>query len=56
VVAADLSSLWFDESFKTNQENYRISSRDDFYVDEVIPIGPGDLSSSALDMPANLLT
>lgn len=48
VVAADLSSLWFDESFKTNPENYRISSRDDFYVDEIIPVGPGDLSSSAL--------
>jgi hypothetical protein len=47
VVAADLSGLWFDESFKTDSRNYRISSRDDFYIAEIIPVRQDDFSSAA---------
>jgi hypothetical protein len=47
VVAADLSALWFDDSFKTDHRNYRIKSRDDFYIEEIIPIRPGDISSAS---------
>jgi hypothetical protein len=47
VVAADLSGLWFDDSFKTDPRNYRISSRDDFYIDEIVPVRQEDVSSAA---------
>jgi hypothetical protein len=53
VVAADLSALWFDESFKTDSRNYRISSRDDFYIDEIIPLKESEISSAAMRYAGN---
>lgn len=53
VVAADLSGLWFDESFKTDSRNYRISSRDDFYIDEITPLRQSDISSAAMRYAGN---
>jgi hypothetical protein len=47
VIAADLSGLWFDESFKTDPANYRVNSRDDFIIEEIVPVRQGDLSSPA---------
>jgi hypothetical protein len=53
VLAADLSALWFDESFKTDSRNYRINSRDDFYIDEILPLRQSDISSAAMRYAGN---
>jgi hypothetical protein len=47
VMAADLSGLWFDESFKTDPANYRVNSSDGFFIEEIVPLDDSDLSSPA---------